>query len=183
MMQRIAFALAVVIFASCNVETRANDLWAQFSYVCRRDYKRNNCWPQPFTYVSKQTTKVPFFIMIDNGWRRQNLLGDHYFEQDSQQLTLAGQLKIRHILTQLPPARRGFFVQRGWTTDATLARVDAVRAAITQIRPEGELPPIFETDLEPIGTPADYVEHIGRSYIDTIPPPRLPEVKRTDLSL
>jgi hypothetical protein len=181
-MARFILAAICVTLAAPPFHAKA-DWCSTWRYVCQRDYKRNNCWPQPFVQPSREVTKLPFYSMIDNGWKRQNLIGDHYFDPDTQKLTPAGELKARWIVTQLPLPRRALFVQRGRTVDQTLARVDAVRAAVEAAVPAGEMPPIWETNLEPVGSPADYLERVDSSYLETMPDPRLPEQDKVETGL
>ena len=78
-------------------------------------------------------------------------------------------------MTQAPPHRRTVFVLRGPSPDATLARVDAVQATITQIDPQGGRPEVLLTDVIPIGGSGDYFDAVDRALKDSIPAPRLPE--------
>ncbi len=41
---------------------------------------------------------MPFVFMVQNGWRLENTLGDHYFDEVTGQPTNAGQNKIYWIL-------------------------------------------------------------------------------------
>ncbi len=153
------------------------DWFERAKEVLHRDFKRNNCWPRPFSVPAREATRAPFFSMIDNGWRRQNLLGDHYFAKDSDELTRAGALKIRWIMTQTPPARRILFVQRGLSSEQTVARVNAVEKVASQFVVEGA-PTIIQTDIMAQGWPADYVDAVDQKWRASIPPPRLPEASR-----
>jgi hypothetical protein len=143
----------------------------------RRDYRRNTCWPQPFIRPDREAVKQPIWCMIDNGWRRQNLLGDHYFTEDSVALNEAGVLKVRWIMTQAPTMRRTIFVERGMDAEQTAARVDAVQQAATKLAP-GELPEVIETGLAAYGWPADYIESVDQKFRATAPAPRIPQVDR-----
>jgi hypothetical protein len=139
-----------------------------------QDIKRRNCWPQPFTCPDRQSVRTPFVIETANGWRRQNLLGDHYFELNSGELTEAGRLKIRWITFEAPAQHRVIYVRNAATTEETAARLNAVHAYVAQIMPQGDLPMIFETRISDEGWPADHVEAITRKDQATQPAPRLP---------
>lgn len=181
-MSRLALTVTSLAILAGTADVHAN-WFTSFIEVCDRDFKRNNCWPRPFVQPAREATKAPFFAMIDNGWRQQNLLGDHYFDASTNALTAAGELKVRWIVTQLPPPRRALFVQRGLSPDSTWARLNAVREVVVNAVPEGNLPPIWETGLQPVGSPADYLERVDQGYLETMPEPRLPEVKRVETSL
>jgi hypothetical protein len=157
-------------------EVRA-DWWSVWTDACRRDYRRNTCWPQPFIRPDREAVKQPIWCMIDNGWRRQNLVGDHYFTADSVALNEAGVLKIRWIMTQAPTARRTIFVERGMDPEQTAARIDAVQQAAAKLAP-GELPEVIETGLASYGWPADYIESVDQKFRATAPAPRIPQIDR-----
>ena len=42
-------------------------------------YYENHRWPYPYSYADQQAVRDPFVIMVQNGWRRQNLLADYHF--------------------------------------------------------------------------------------------------------
>lgn len=160
----------------------AGDWFAEAMYVMKRDYRRNACWPKPFVAPARQAVAAPFYMMIDNGWRQQNLIADHHFLPDSAVLTEASKLKMRIILTQLPEARRVLFVQRGYTAEDTAARVEAVQAEARQIVQDGSLPMVLETSIAPVSTPAYIVEAVDSAWEETIPAPRIPEIDRSYLN-
>ena len=56
----------------------------------KRDYHRNQCWPEPFIAGDRQAVKVPFEIMADNAWQRQLLLSDYHFVDGTTELNDAG---------------------------------------------------------------------------------------------
>jgi hypothetical protein len=139
-----------------------------------RDIKRRQCWPKPFVCADRQTVGAPFAVMITNGWQRQNTLGDSYFEEATGQLTEAGQLKVRWIVTEAPAQHRAIYVHRTMTAQETAARVSAVQQFAAGVLRQGEAVPILETDIDPQGWPADQVDAIGRKFQSTTPAPRLP---------
>jgi hypothetical protein len=112
--------------------------------------------------------------MIVQGWQHQNLLGSHHFTPDSAQLTTAGQLKVREILTLSPPAYRMVLVERGRDGDATAARIDAVETWMSSHLPEGIATDVRETHLVAEGRPADAVDAISVRFHETRPVPQLP---------
>ncbi|MEO8496100.1 MAG: hypothetical protein ABI614_13600 [Planctomycetota bacterium] len=172
-MRRITLAL---VFAATIVTASVTQAgWDEFWGRVHLDFHRVNSWPQPFLYADKDLVRQPLILMTDNGWRMQNTLSDHLFDGETNSLTQAGSLKVRWIVTQAPPHRRTVFVLRGATPDATLARVDAVQEAITQIGPQGNRPDVLLTDVVPVGGSGDYFDAVDRALKDSIPPPRLPQ--------
>lgn len=143
--------------------------------ICR-DFKRNNCWPAPFVCPDRQTVRAPFVIMVHNGWRRQNILGDSHFRSETGELTEAGKLKVQWILTQAPQQHRIIFVHQAARPDETAARIDAVQQLASQLVPSGQLPEVVETSLNEGGWPADQIDKLSRDFFEkSLPAPKLPE--------
>jgi len=137
-----------------------------------RDYHRNVMWPQPFVQPDRRSVEMPFAIQVANGWRRQNMMSDYHFSEDNPQLTLAGESKLRHILTEMPPSRRVVYVQRGLTPEVTAQRLDTVHRAAHRM---GLAADVAETDLPNDGWPADAINSVAKKWDATRPDPRLPE--------
>jgi hypothetical protein len=161
----IAFGLA----ASASAEFF---LWEMVAGV-GRDIKERNGWPDQYYPTSVAATWAPMCVMVNNGWRRQNLLGEYFFEPVTGQLTEAGRQKVRWILTVCPEQHRLIYVHAAYTAEETDARLFAVQQASLKIS-VGGLPPIMTTTIPDEGWPADQVDLIGRKYEATMPPPRLP---------
>ena len=176
-MRRTTLAL---VFAAASVTASVSQAgWAEFWERVHLDWHRVNAWPEPFLHADRDLVRQPLIAMTDNGWRMQNTLSDHLFDAESSNLTQAGTLKVRWIVTQAPPHRRTVFVLRGATPDATLARVDAVQEAITKLVPQGNRPEVLLTDVIPVGGSGDYFDSVDRQLKDSIPAPRLPQVVPT----
>jgi hypothetical protein len=176
-MRRITSAL---VFSAAIVTASVSQAdWTEFWERVHLDWHRVNAWPEPFLHADRDLVRQPLIAMTDNGWRMQNTLSDHLFDGETSKLTQAGTLKVRWIVTQAPPHRRTVFVLRGATPDSTLARVDAVQEAITQLVPQGNRPEVLLTDVIPVGGSGDYFDAVDRQLKDSIPPPRLPQVGPT----
>jgi hypothetical protein len=145
-----------------------------FKQNFKRDYRRNSMWPEPFLQPDRNAAMAPFAIQTANGWRRQNLMSDYHFDGATNQLTLAGETKLRWILTQMPPTRRTIFVQQGVDSEITDARMRAVQRASTQMVPEGMVANVVESNLPNDGWPAADIDAVTRKFIATTPDPRLP---------
>jgi hypothetical protein len=147
----------------------------QFGRSVVRDTKRRNCWPQPFVIPDRHAVRSPFAVMVANGWRRQNLLGDHHFVDQSGELTEAGRLKVRWVLTEAPQHHRTIYVHTADNPELTAARIDSVQQLAAQLVPEGELPLVLETGIPAQGWPAARADMIGRKFEESTPEPRLKE--------
>ncbi len=147
-----------------------SDFWDRFHV----DTHRNNCWPEPFVRADRQAARAPFAVMTHNGWRQQNTLSDDLFHQETHQLTHAGVIRIRWIVTQNPPTRRVVYVLQGPSKDSTEQRIDAVQQTIARVLPTGDLPPVVLTTKVPLSGSGDYFDQIDRQLRQSIPVPRLP---------
>jgi uncharacterized membrane protein YgcG len=163
----------VIVWTILASATPAQAQWSDFWSGTRTAYQKNVQWPEPFLQPDRDSVTLPFSMMIANGWRRQNLLSDYHFTDDGSQLNLAGETKLRYILTQVPPQRRTVYVQRGLTPETTLARLVLVNRAASKLALDKSTPSIVESDLPNDGWPADDVDATSRRFIASRPDPRL----------
>ena len=103
--------------------------WDCFWDRVHLDWQRNNAWPEPFEQVDGRR-QSPINIMVDRGWQLQNTIPDELFHAETQELTRAGELKVKWILTQMPARRRTIFVLRGKTPEITETRLKSVEKAV-----------------------------------------------------
>ena len=171
------FIFVVVTFTTLS--TSAEWMCDFFTGVAR-DTKRRNCWPAPFACPDRQTVRAPFTIMVSNGWRKQNMLGDFHFEPATGQLTEAGKLKICWIMYEAPEQHRAIYVHIGKTTEETEARLAAVNAQAASLAPQSEMPPILSTTISDVGAPAERVDIIKRMDQSSRPVPRIPFLTSQD---
>jgi hypothetical protein len=139
-----------------------------------RDVKRRQCWPEPFVTYDAATARTPFAAMVSNGWRRQNMLGDNYFDLSTGELNEAGSLKLRWILLESPPQHRSVYVHVAGTEGETASRIAAVQQEMNKIAPQAAIVPVLPTTIPDDGWPADRVELITRAYLKNMPAPQLP---------
>jgi hypothetical protein len=163
---------SVLIVIGSATQVSAEILCEAFNSVVR-DVKRRQCWPDPFQAPDRATARAPFAIQVANGWRRQNMLGEFHFEAGTGQLTEAGRLKVRWILTAGPQQHRLIYVHAADGNEETEARIAAVQQLALKIAPNN-LPPITPTWVADEGWPADEVDLIGRAFQKSMPTPRLP---------
>jgi hypothetical protein len=172
-MLRVGPVILVVWTILAWASTAEAQWFETFKHNFKRDYHRNSMWPEPFLQPDRNATMAPFAIQTANGWRRQNLLSDYHFDEVTNQLTLAGETKLRYILTQMPPTRRTVFVQQGLSANVTRTRLLAVERASSKMVPEGMVANVVESNLPNDGWPASDVDAVTRKFNATRPDPRL----------
>ncbi|GIW97447.1 MAG: hypothetical protein KatS3mg111_0780 [Pirellulaceae bacterium] len=151
--------------------------WGHLQDSCeqfKRDFHRNRLWPAPFRAMDTAAVMSYFEVQRDNGWRLHNTLGTGMFDPSTNQLTDAGYMHLRWIVTQAPQERRVVFILRGRNESITAARVEAAQLAISELIPVGPLPPIYLTDQESPGSSGVYQTSVSRQITQSIPAPRLP---------
>ncbi len=165
--------LTLVCFAFV-VPAKANwlgDIW----HSIVRDTKRRHCWPEPFVCPDRHDVRAPLALMVNNGWRSQNMLADHHFVEGTGELTEAGRRKVRWVLTEVPAERRIIYVHKAEEAKLTAERVDNTRKLAVKLRNgEDRLPLVLETGVPARGWPAAEVDLINRKFEATTPDPRLP---------
>jgi hypothetical protein len=173
-MRRLSIAAAFVV-AVAGVVPSASAVWVEdTAHYVKRGYHQNTAWPWPYVCPDRIAVRQPFCQMIENGWRRQNLLGTHHFNPDTNELTSSGELRVRWILTQAPPNRRNIFVERALEKDITEARLATVREFATQVTVDGMTPQVADTFLISEGRPASVVDNTFVRFQESTPPPVLP---------
>jgi hypothetical protein len=158
----------------------ANSAIGNFCRSVVRDTKRNNCWPEPFPKADREAVRMPFALMVANGVRRENTLGDHHFDPETGKLNRAGELKIRSILLEGLPQNRLLSVYRAERASETAARVEVVQQYAAQTVRDGVMPQIIETDIPAPGWPAQFVERVDGKFEASMPDPRLPKLQTAD---
>jgi hypothetical protein len=138
------------------------------------DFRRHNEWPYPYVCPARAAVRAPFAQMVEAGWQRQNLLGDHHFNE-MHQLNEAGRLKVRWIINEVPAQHQAIFVHQGETAEETATRMVAVNQYVGAMVAEGPRPAVTETGIYPVGWPAARIDSISQKFESAAPAPRLPQ--------
>jgi hypothetical protein len=142
-------------------------------------YHMNVDWPKLYIPAARQSVNSVYASMVNNGWRRQNLLGDYHFSPDTNELTRAGEMKVKWILTQAPPQHRTIYVQRGEDESQTAARIASIQVSGENLSPSVGLVQVNDTHLVAEGHPAMVVDSMFVSFQTNRPPPVLPAAAAT----
>lgn len=146
------------------------EAWQHIKNGCQT----NAMWPYPYICPDRVWAKAPFDVMVNNGWRRQNLLGSHHFDSETGKLTRAGELKVHWILTQTPPSQRQVFVERSMDQSVTDQRVAMAQEFAGDIQFDGEQAIVQDTYVRSPRRPAGIVDAERNSFIESRPPAVLP---------
>ncbi len=182
MMIRFLSTFAVLLAVSVYATPADAQLLHDFSRSVVRDFKRNNCWPDPFIATDRVAVRAPFNVMVRNGWQRQNMIGDYHFDESGRKLTRAGELKVRWILTETPLHHRTIYVHQAESKDTTNTRIAAVREVAASILPRGAMPVVQRTNIGMEGWPAERVSTIIRQFHETTQPPVMPPMARYSIA-
>lgn len=162
----------------CAHPVRAGYRTSSVGHRIEAGYRANVQWPSPYVCPDRMHVRAPFDLMVQNGWRRQNLLSPHHFNAEGTALSTAGELKVRWILTQAPPQFRQIFVERSIDPNQTAQRLAIAEQFAVQVAP-GEQPMITETNLIAEGRPASVVDAINTRSREYPLPVQLPQWQDT----
>jgi hypothetical protein len=173
-MRRIILAILAFLVVISGPASAWAVVFDSTCYYVKRGYHRNVAWPWPYMCPDRMAVREPFGIMIANGWRRQNLLGDYHFNPQGTALTKAGELKVQWIMTQTPPDQRTVYVERSFVPSVTSSRLASIRDYASKISLDGQVPQVEETFIVSEGRPASVVDSINVRFQESAPAPVLP---------
>ncbi|MFO7907721.1 MAG: hypothetical protein R6U98_34065 [Pirellulaceae bacterium] len=182
-MQRVLLVVSVSLIVFLHNESAPANWqvikakWDRFWDRVHLDWHRNNAWPEPFSEVDRRATRAPIERMVEKGWELQNTIPNELFDPETQELTAAGELKVRKTLTEMPLRRRMVFVQKGKTAEITHTRLKSVEKAASKFVGEGADGMVSITSVIPQRKSGDYYQRMKAQYEESIPAPRLPEME------
>ncbi len=141
------------------------------------DWHRSNAWPEPYASQDRELAYSALQPFVDAGWQTETTLLDPLFDEQGQ-LTHAGKLRVREILTQYPANRRMLFVAPGADSEQTERRLSAVRAYIEKLPDIGRSIPVAVRYRLPRTGTGDYLNLVGQRYRQAMPAPVLPSSTR-----
>lgn len=146
-------------------------------FYCYLEERReaNNSWPSQFVEQDRTNARAPFDVMIQNGWRRQNLLGGHHFNEDCTKLTRSGEIRVQQILTQSPPEHRQVYVERSLKPEVTQQRIATANQFAAVVVSDGMATSAQDTHILSDGRPAVTVDFVNTKYRENMMTPALPE--------
>ena len=166
--------MVLVSYSSVSHAQHCGGCEPSMAQLFRAGYDANVQWPSIYIPPARQSVCATYGAMINNGWRRQNLLGDYHFNKDTNELTSAGKLKVNWILSQAPVHHRNVFVQRGNKEVQTVARVSAVHQYAGDMSPSVGNVDVNDTHIVAEGHKASSVDSVFVGYEANRLPPVLP---------
>jgi hypothetical protein len=173
-----ASALIAVVFACQSAQAQYGQCGNCYSptmcEMLKSGYTANVIWPRQFIPAARRPVHETYAAMVNNGWRRQNLLGDYHFDPETNELTNAGEMKVQWILSQAPIHRRDIYVQRATTGHKTATRIAAVQGFGSQMNPAVGPVNVNDTHIVAEGHSASSVDNMFIGFHANQPPPVLP---------
>jgi len=152
------------------------------SEPCIHRYHTAHYWPDPWRWMDRMSVRNHLATEVDAGWLTNTTLYDQHFDPETQELNDAGRVHLRWILLYAPPQRRRPWVQAGDAAQASQTRLASVQGEATAIIGAANCPPIMLRVCQPYGAPAQEVDLVRRSYLTTIPEPRISYVPQNGQS-
>ncbi len=142
-------------------------------YTCEEAYYDNAIWPRQYIAPSRRGICQATELMINNGWRRHNILSSFHFDANTGELSEAGRLKVEWILTQAAPNRRTIYIERTANQDKTAERLQAVQELAANLASGAA--DVQETHIRDHGHPASAVDAVFTGFsanqlIPALPP-------------
>lgn len=139
---------------------------------CHR-YHAAHYWPHPYNCWDQESVYTHVQSHVDNGWILQTTLYAYHFEDDTSELNHAGLTHLRWILENAPEQHRVCWVQTGPNRQVSDLRTNSVQLAAAEMVGPDNVPPIMLRVDTPIGRPAQYIDTQYRSFLSTMPQPRI----------
>ena len=158
----------------CNPCGHQDGWMKRAAHSVATDYRRNSTWPHPFLPAEREAVCAPFAIMVAKGWQAQNTLGEYHFNEGTATLTGAGRIRVRSIMSDVPPAYRTVFVPTTDDEELSLARVEAVQQFVASASREEGVTNVASTNRPARGRSADMVDAVTRGFFQSTPVPRIP---------
>lgn len=181
-MRRTFLAAAVTLVAFATVERAHAVCCDDTAHYVKHGYHVNQMWPWPYVCPDRIAVREPFCMMVNNGWRRQNMLGSYHFNPETNQLNAAGELRVQWIMTQAPAEYRNIFVEHALDEKVNEHRMAAVRDYATQFVADGRQPQVAFTNLMYEGRPASIVDFTNTKFQQSMPVPVLPAAQNSSSS-
>jgi hypothetical protein len=137
-------------------------------------YHSVHYWPYPYLDEDRCSIRMALEQQTQAGWVAATTLYDSYFDAETNELNQAGRGHLRWIMQYAPPSRRTAFVAAADSPTSSQTRLASVQSEAAVIAAGGQIPPIMLRTCQSVGTSAEIVDRVHRSYIESTPTPRIP---------
>ena len=137
-----------------------------------QQYHTAHYWPDPYRWEDRSSVRSHFAAQRNLGWISATTLYEQHFDPSTNDLNVAGRQHLRWILLHAPASRRITWVQSGNSNEISEVRLASVQQEASRI--STSVPPIMLRTTLPVGTSAEEMDLIRRSYLENIPKPRIP---------
>ncbi len=152
------------------------------SEPCIHRYHTAHYWPDPWRWQDRMSVRNHFAAQTNNGWITNTTLYDQHFDPETQELNDAGRVHLRWILLYAPPQRRCPWVEAGDVAQISQTRLASVQNEATAILGGAPCPPIGLRVAQAYGASAQEVDLVRRSYLASVPVPRISYVSQNGSS-
>ena len=137
-------------------------------------YHATTYWPWPYVCWDRQSVLEHSAVQVANGWITEATLYDYHFDPHNPfALNQAGRLHLQWILQNVPPDRRCAWVQAATDSGLSQQRLAAVRnEAMARVGAENVPAVMLRVDT-PYGRPATEIQNVQKSYLGSMPQPRI----------
>ncbi len=142
---------------------------------CIQQYHDVHYWPDPMRWHDRNSVRTLLSAQQNNGWIVATTLYEQHFDADTQEMNEAGRVYLRWILLHAPPDRRLAWVAAGNTQQINQKRLESVQNEAANIT-GADAPLVMLRVALPVYNSAQDVDMIRRSYLGSIPAPRVPYV-------
>jgi hypothetical protein len=154
-------------------------LWPPYARPTEEDqtfvhrYHASHYWPYPYNCWDQQSVYGMIDVSVDNGWVLQTTLYEYHFNEETSELNDAGLTHLRWILENAPQHHRVCWVQTGPNRQISELRLNSVQLAAAEMVGQENVPPVMLRVDSPTGRPAQYIDTQYRSFISSMPEPRI----------
>ncbi|MBA3311671.1 MAG: hypothetical protein M3552_12040 [Planctomycetota bacterium] len=155
----------------------AGKLWPPYPRPSQRPqcstlYHASTYWPHPYNCWDRAWVKNVLAVQTANGWMQATTLCGYHFDDETQMLNESGRNQLRWILEQAPPQFRTVYVQAATDRTSSQARQAAVETEAAEMAGAASAPVVVRP-VQLAGRPANEVDALRRSELQTMPQPRI----------
>ena len=135
-------------------------------------YYNAHYWPDPFRWEDRSAVRQHLAAQRDSGWITATTLYEQHFDPLTNQINEGGKVHLQWIVLHAPPSKRMTWVQAGQNPNISKTRLVSAQEEATLLAGNGA-PPVMLRVCQSTGTSAQEMDLVRRSFLATIPVPRI----------